>query len=193
MLFPNHPSLTPLISHHSADASTLGPYWSQPGRSIVEGLLDQIPFPLTPSPYPDTSTLPDLDADDPSPSSERIDEPLLPPLGGDESFDFSSWDPHTAIRLKRHPDGSPWLMRKMFTLPTLDGYLRTWSSLHTYHESHPEDAARTDQGPVEGDIVDRLVGRIAVGMGGEGPRGGEQKGEIEGAWSLTLMMIKKKA
>ena len=84
-------------------------------------------------------------------------------------------------------------MRKMFTFPTLEGYLRTWSSLHTYHESHPDDTANTGKGPVNGDIVERLVGKIAMGIEGEGPRGGEQKGEVEGAWPLTLMMIKKKA
>ncbi|GAA5910473.1 hypothetical protein JCM6882_007364 [Rhodosporidiobolus microsporus] len=43
--FPDRPELSTLISPYSS--GTLGPYWEQPGRSIVEALLTPIPFPTT--------------------------------------------------------------------------------------------------------------------------------------------------
>lgn len=131
------------------------------GRKIVEKLLDPIPFPV-PVPQP------------------RIDE-----------FDYSSWDETSAIRLKTEEDGKPWLMYKMFTLETLEGYLRTFSALHEYHEKIPEDKEKKGRGK-DGDIVDRLMGEIGDGLREEGPKGGEAEGEILGGWPLVLMMIKKK-
>ena len=83
-------------------------------------------------------------------------------------------------------------MTKTFTLPTLEGYLRTLSGLVSYHEAHPEDAERTGKGGEEGDVVDRLVETIRVGLEKDGKRGEEGNGEIVGGWPLVLMMIKKK-
>ncbi|GAA5820747.1 hypothetical protein JCM11251_003138 [Rhodosporidiobolus azoricus] len=47
MFFPDRPELTALVSPYSS--GTLGPYWEQPGRSIVEALLSPIPFPSSAS------------------------------------------------------------------------------------------------------------------------------------------------
>jgi hypothetical protein len=81
-------------------------------------------------------------------------------------------------------------MRKRFTREALDGYLRTWSALHAYHEQHPEDAAK--RGSDEGDVVDRVVRRIWEARVQEGARGGEGEDEIEGAWPMILMMVKRR-
>ncbi|GAA6039466.1 hypothetical protein JCM8097_009565 [Rhodosporidiobolus ruineniae] len=48
MFFPQRPELTQLVPQYSA--GTLGPYWEQPGRSIVEALLTPVPFPSSASP-----------------------------------------------------------------------------------------------------------------------------------------------
>ena len=189
LLFPHHPALTPLITRYFT--TDLAPYW-QPGRKIVEGLLDQVPFPVKPSPPTSPSDLPDLDPEQGSPKPDNIHEPTLEALPGADELDSSSWDASSAIRLKTHPDGTPWLMTKMYTPKTLEGYLRTVSALHTYHERHPEDAEKKGKGPIDGDIVDRLVGHIEAGMRGEGKQADELDGEILAGWPLVLMMIKKK-
>ena len=186
MVFPDHPSLSRLIAHHSRSPLALGPYW-QPGRSILDGLLDRVPFPTPPSPPPSLPpSIPNLYPSTNPPVPEHIDEPTLQPLADDLAI--QNWDTTTAIRLKKHDDGSPWLLTKTFTLETLEGYLRSWSALHTYHESHPDDAARRGHGR-NGDIVDRLVDDIREGLDREGQVNDD---EILCGWPLVIMMIKKR-
>jgi hypothetical protein len=156
----------------------------------VEQLLDPVPFPVTPAPLSSTFTsLPNLKPSDPPPTPAKIDEPILV-IDVEDDFDFSSWDETSAIRLKSHGNGQPWLMEKMFSLNSLEGYLRTFSALHEYHERYPEDAAL--RGSEKGDIVDRLMRDIADGLTKDGAKGQEKEGEILGGWPLILMMIKKK-
>jgi hypothetical protein len=133
------------------------------------------------------------------------------------------WDAASAVRLKwdsagrsdnvtaaTPTDAGPsskgkhqWLMRKTFTRDSLEGYFRTWSALHAYHEANPDDAAKKGRGE-QGDIVDRLMAEIWAGKqqqigpaeDGLGREVGQRDGSgdtIEGAWPLVLMMIKKKA
>lgn len=45
MHLPTHPDLSPRITSFMRSSDGIGPYWQQPGRSIVEALLDPIPFP----------------------------------------------------------------------------------------------------------------------------------------------------
>lgn len=172
MIFPHHTHLNEIISHHSRSSDTLGPYW-QPGRKVVEGLLDAVPFQITPSPPKRLSLAGSTFIPD------RIEEPLL------DQVEDTTWDPSSAVRLKIM-DGKEWLMTKTFTMRSLEGYLRTWSALHAYHEAHPEDAARKGKGQTEGDIVDRLVRQVAEEMGKDAEE------EFEAGWPLVLMMIKKK-
>jgi len=40
---PKYPYLKPLISDYHGGSDQLGPYWEQPGRSITEGLLRDVP------------------------------------------------------------------------------------------------------------------------------------------------------
>lgn len=176
MVFPNHPHLNKLISHHSRSKDTLGPYW-QPGRKIVEGLLDAVPFPVSPKP----PTLLRLAGS--TFSVDRIAEPTL--LAND--IDTPTWDTETAVRLKEM-DGKQWLMTKQMTLSSLEGYFRTWSALHAYQEVNPDDIKKRGKGGENGDIVDRLVADIKQKMGDEVSK----EGEFEVGWPLVLMMIKKK-
>jgi len=183
MVFPSHPHLNNLITHHSS--TVLGSYW-QPGRKIVEALLDPVPFPVPPTTPP--TSQPELTLSGRTFGRDLISEPALPDPEND-SFDFSSWDPNSAVRLKSL-DGTQWLMRKKFTLRTLEGYLRTWSALHAYHEAHPDDATKKGKGK-DGDVVDRLMLDIAAGLRESGTQM-EEDDEVEGGWPLVLMMIKKR-
>jgi hypothetical protein len=185
MIFPQHPQLSKLVAHHSRSPEALGNYW-QPGRRIVEAYLDPVPFPVIPQPSQSIADqLPPLVESLAHPKVSTIHEQGLPPA--QENFDFSSWDPATAIRLRTdvsvEGEEEEWLMRKTFTRSQLEGYFRTWSALHSYHETHPADLAKKGK---EGDIVDRVMEQIWEGL----PKGEEQ---IEAGWPLVLMMIKKKS
>lgn len=183
MVFPSHPHLNRLITHHSS--AVLGKYW-QPGRKIVEALLDPVPFPVKPEHISASSKT--LQLSSLTFGRDVIPEPALPDPQED-SFDFSSWDPHSAVRLKTLDDVQ-WLMRKKFTLRTLEGYLRTWSALHAYLEAHPDDAAKKGRGK-DGDVVDRVMVDIAAGLRESGMNV-DAEDEVEVGWPLVLMMIKKK-
>ncbi|RSH87039.1 hypothetical protein EHS25_003527 [Saitozyma podzolica] len=192
MVFPNHDSLNPLISHHARHPSALGPHW-QPGRRIVEALLDPVPFPTRPDPNTElVGSLPPLTPGQGAPTLSFVSEPVLAtPPGIGLEFDADEWDRTTAVRLKSDSD-SPWLMRKTFKMDQLETYFRSFSALHEYHEKHPEDRAKKGRG-AEGDIVDRLMGKVVQGLEADGPRGDEEQGEVEVGWPLVLMMIKKRA
>lgn len=178
MVFPRYPQLNTLISQLSRNDDQLGPYW-QPGRRIVEGLLDAVPFPTKPAPPPSVTLAGHQFV------TARVAEPALQHVAG--PIDAETWRPESAIRLKEI-DGAPWLMTKRFDISALEGYLRTWSSLHAFHELHPEDAARKGRGGEDGDIVDRAMGRIRRGLADAG----HQDKQIEVGWPLILMMIQKR-
>jgi len=64
-------------------------------------------------------------------------------------------------------------------------YLHTWSSLHTYHEQHPEDLERPD-----GDISKRFWESLKERVRSEGG-GVEDQDLIDIEWPLALMLVKK--
>ncbi|KAJ6617514.1 S-adenosyl-L-methionine-dependent methyltransferase [Mycena sp. CBHHK59/15] len=65
------------------------------------------------------------------------------------------------------------------------GYLRTFSSLHRYHEAFPEDLTRGD-----GDIATRFLKQLMKGAGL--PEGEEAEKElVEVEWPLALVMVRK--
>lgn len=181
MTFPSFPHLNRLISHHSGAKDQLGPYWIQPGRSIVEGLLDAVPFPVTPTtPSIDLSTFPSLDGH-PAVPAVLSPEPTPPPIDG---VDEAQWDASTAVRIKGSAEGR-WMLPKTFTWGKFEEYMRSWSSLTSYHEAHPEDLAKRGRGE-HGDIIDRLIHSLKTQMGTAG------QDKIDVGWPLVVMMIKKK-
>ncbi|EIW66259.1 hypothetical protein TREMEDRAFT_35179, partial [Tremella mesenterica DSM 1558] len=165
------------------------PYWSQPGRSIVEGLLDSIPFPIYPSSTSlsiDLNSLPSLNGG--HPINSTIQEPLPPSeeiRDSDRDWD-SDWDSSTALRLKSSSKG-PWALQKSFTWENLEEYLRSWSSYASYLDAHPEERQFRGKG-AQGDLVDRLLVNLKTSVGQQG----EAKNGVEVAWPVVLMLIKKK-
>ena len=188
-MFPTQPHLSPLISSHTNSTSPhslLGPYWIQPGRSIVEARLDPLPFPVKPVPNSHPELLP-LEPSEAAPSPAQITEPDIIFRSDAQPFDTATWDANSAVRIQKHPDGRDWLMRKTFGMRMLEKYIRSLSAWLTYLEKHPEEV-RAHEAYVagkggEGDAVDRMMAKIKADVEGD---------EIEVGWPLTLMMIKKK-
>ncbi|KAF8532367.1 S-adenosyl-L-methionine-dependent methyltransferase [Gautieria morchelliformis] len=157
-----YPGLTPIIHDYCQGRSltnSVGPYWEQPGRSILDNHLLDIP---------------------------RAPEPQFK----DHEHIFWTGDYHDSI-----PDPRPVLLRKSVSWESLQAYLRTFSSLYTFFENNPSDAAqRTDlaQRPSDGkggDVVERIwwtlkeeVAKVNEGQPGE---------EVVVEWPLAMLLCKK--
>ncbi|GAA5841906.1 hypothetical protein JCM5353_001184 [Sporobolomyces roseus] len=170
IFFPSRPELTQLIPPYSG--GLLGPYWEQPGRSIVESLLVPFPLPL-PHNFPSTS----------SPSDHSILN-SFEPSSLKRSFHLSSSSSSSSPSLSSSESSMietsihPLLLKKEMTLDDLEAYLRTWSSLHKYNEEHRKEEGGKD-------VVEELLER----MRGRGWREGEK---VEAAWEVGMVMGKKK-
>ncbi|KAL8279508.1 hypothetical protein RQP46_008070 [Phenoliferia psychrophenolica] len=111
---PDHPKASKLIPPYSA--GTLGPYWQQPGRSIVESLL--IPFPLpAPSPSPKFTSL-----------HRAFFSDAIPPL--------PPADPTTPYTTSLDPV----LLTHKWSMTELGAYLGTFSAAHTYDEKNGKES-----------------------------------------------------
>jgi len=166
-----HPELTPLIDRYSKGAEALGPYWEQPGRSILDNHLVNIAF-------PSAST---WDAS----SARRLY------FAGEHNSQDIQYQPLEALEHSVISDASQSgqrelrtdvILKKTLAWEGMDSYLRTWSSLHSYHEKYPNDKAKQGQG-TRGDIVDRFLGSLQEKVAGSR--------EISIEWPLTLIMIKR--
>lgn len=153
--------------------NTLGPYWSEPGWSISEGLYDRIPFPVAPRPNDALQdlikSLPDLEGEG-HPIAAVIEEPLS--VG-----DALGWDASSATRLKSGTAAGKWFLRKTWTPELLEKGFRTWSSVKRYQDKHPEDKCDG------ADIVDRVMAQIGPILGDE----------FEVVWPFVIMMIRREA
>ncbi|XAO27556.1 hypothetical protein I312_106412 [Cryptococcus bacillisporus CA1280] len=206
LLFPSHPHLTHFFTSFSSSPppNGIGPYWSQPGRGIVEGLLDRVPFPLMPTLRTEQGQgQGEVEGEgEVGAEIERIvgrrpvliDEPKLESSSDTPKGYEKEWAPETAMRI-RHTPFSPFLMRQHWTLAQLDAYLRTFSATHEYWKMNPQDQAKEKAkakvGDVEGDVVDRFMAVIKEAFEKEGAVDKDGNGSFDVAWPLVLMMIKK--
>ncbi|KIM80188.1 hypothetical protein PILCRDRAFT_73389 [Piloderma croceum F 1598] len=148
----NHPSLTPLITEYAQGSdpeSSLGPHWQQPGRSILENHLVQVPSA--------TEVLPNKFTD-----FERV-------------FFTGTRDYYPSL-----PSTRPVILRKKMTWTDLQQYLRTWSSLHTYHERYPDDLKRPD-----GDIAVRLWESL------KNEAGAKDQDTVDIEWPVALILVRR--
>ena len=72
---------------------------------------------------------------------------------------------------RKHPgaDVREVILSRPATLDSLEAYLRTWSSVHTYLERFPDVAAMRGNG-AEGDVVDRFISKLKAILAEEGVR-----------------------
>ncbi|GAA5990849.1 hypothetical protein JCM5350_005139 [Sporobolomyces pararoseus] len=185
IFFPQRPELSRLIPPFSREL--LGPYWQQPGRSIVENLLKPFPLPITKNfTFPPSSSDADLVESicsqfdqsslqrsfylqNPSSSTLLLDD--LVPRAEKEPVD-------TTIKTTLHP----LLLTKKWDLKNFENYLNTWSSLHKYREEHQGKGGESPR---------RIVDDLLVKMRDSGSW--RDDGElVEVAWEVGMLMGKKK-
>ncbi|KZS90139.1 hypothetical protein SISNIDRAFT_458050 [Sistotremastrum niveocremeum HHB9708] len=102
---------------------------------------------------------------------------------------FKDWQ-HIKFTGSYYPkiaDARPVILKRTLTWEGLESYLRTFSSLHTFHEQNPEDEAKKDIG--EGDIVQRFVTSLKGGIKAVGCNPDE---DIDIEWPLALIMARRK-
>lgn len=163
-----HPELTPLINAYSQGDDSLGPYWQQPGRRILDNHLQEVAFPTSKAGWDLASSRRIYFAGNHVPELELPFHHIPEEGGGSRN-----------IALPSDPDfKTDVILKKTWTWDGLQSYLRTYSSLHTYHEAHPED--RTRQG---GDIVERMIQSMKEKVPDA------EKLDVE--WPLALLLIKK--
>jgi hypothetical protein len=80
------------------------------------------------------------------------------------------------------------ILRKTLTWEGVEAYWRTWSSLHSYQEKHPEDKTA-----VGGDIVTRFLDHAkAVVKSSRAQRNADENPElIDVEWPLALLIVRK--
>lgn len=107
--------------------------------------------------------------------------PVLDAIAEPSPTDVDGFEAASAVRLKSGSDGA-WYLKRTWDLAHLEGYLRSASAVHAYHEANSEDKAKKGNGE-NGDIVDRVIHRVGQGLG--------DVQSFEVAWPLVLMMIRR--
>ena len=161
---------------------SIGEYWEQPGRSIINQGLSPVPFPTT---YPDIASYWDVDKAFKRTFSTKG-------LGKDQIW--SSWPPLPTTPLdvtglgeevKRAFEGDQDVtMDKWMDWDQLASYLRTWSATHTYLQQHPQDGKGGKD--VVGRFLDQLKDEVTRA------NGGKEVEQLHLRWPLCFVMIKKK-
>ncbi|KAG8893955.1 hypothetical protein FRB99_001619, partial [Tulasnella sp. 403] len=129
-----HPELTPLVNAYSKGANALGPFWEQPGRDILDNHFRDVRFP-TSSEWNTNSGRRVYFAGDHAPELDVPYHALAP-----ESETVEDGDGNFPEEPEYKTDA---ILTKRLTWDNLQSYLRTWSSLHSYQQRHPEDKERT--------------------------------------------------
>lgn len=182
---PGHPGLQgDIFKFMQADG--IGPYFSQPGRSLLTNLLKDIPLPHDAALLGEGALPQDL-VDQWDQSSVLYEKHPLEAEGiADTSWIASSSDPPHQVDLRR-----PFRLEQVMTWTDYEGYIRTASALHSYLKAHPEE----QEG--EGDIADRFIKKLRGKVAEERARGvGTEEGlpddKIRVAWPLGIKGIRKK-
>ncbi|GAA6063340.1 hypothetical protein JCM10212_003926 [Sporobolomyces blumeae] len=192
IFFPDRPELSELIPPYSG--GLLGPYWDQPGRSIVEDLLRPFPLPIASS----------LSRADPRPPSRDDPSRAFDPRHFKRTFHLRD-DPSSSkmtplmvqeqaeagsVSIERHG----LLLTKPLTLDLLSAYLSTWSSLHKYLDEVQRDPPRSSSSSSSSSSTStRLAeGPVETLIREMNERGWNKGEEVVGAWEMGFVMGKKK-
>jgi hypothetical protein len=82
-------------------------------------------------------------------------------------------------------------MQKRLKLGEMEGYMRTFSSFHTWANAHPEKKSRIEGG--EGDIVDEMFDEM-VEAEPEWKKQGERwrDFEVQNEWGSVILLARRK-
>lgn len=153
-----------------------GAYWQQPGRSIVESLLSPVSFPTNdPTDQESTSTI--------------NKHGLWSTTSYQRTYFARRTQIHSVsdLHLPKNPTDDilnvktslePLLFTHKWDLKQIEGYLRTWSSAHTYDEKMGEGS----------DVVTEFLEELKKGMQKEMIG---KKEKIEVAWRGGLLCGRK--
>ncbi|KAI5783867.1 S-adenosyl-L-methionine-dependent methyltransferase, partial [Peziza echinospora] len=119
---------------------------------------------------------------------------LGPEVGNRKWEGVQRWEyePVDSGRLVKKGEG---MLRRGMKLGELERYVRTWSAVHKWLETHPEEKSWAEGG--EGDTVDEMMaemGRVEGwwGVGEEGWKNGEWKEiEIEVEWGHGVVAMRR--
>ena len=180
---PGSPKLTPTDETEKIDS--IGEYWEQPGRSIINQGLSPVPFPTN---FPDLASA----WNEGSAFKRTFSTSGLTP----EQV-WSTWPPLTTSPLeakglseevKREFEGEQegCTMDKHLNWNQLASYLRTWSATHTYLNEHKGE--KEEKGGK--DVVDRFIERLREEV--KRGNGGEEVEKLHLRWPLCFVMVQKK-
>lgn len=136
--------LTKAIRAFSAGTDSkesIGPYWEQPGRSIVESHFDVVSMPGSNEGFGDVKRL--LFG--------------LPHVRSGSNSEDEDEERNGDGNEKGSVDNYPTILKKRLTWKGLEEYMRTLSAMHTFLEANPDDAALR--------IIDSMEGRYGIGVG----------------------------
>lgn len=85
------------------------------------------------------------------------------------------------------PSPRPVILRKKMTWDDLLGYLRTFSSLHTFHEKYPDDLKRSD-GDIAVRFWNQLKADVAQNDKSDIPKDTD---EVDVEWPLALILARR--
>lgn len=168
-----YPSATPLIREYSQGndpLNSLGPHWERPGRTIVDDHLVAVPDPNT--------VVPDAFTD-----FERVYFTGEIKHPSKKVEDLIRYYLYSGQHYPTLPNTRPVILHKKMTWDNLLAYLRTFSSLHTFHEKYPQDLERTD-----GDIAVRFLNRLKDDVARQNGEAGE---EVDVEWPLALILARR--
>jgi len=173
-LFPKHPRASQILRAYAYDSHRLGPYWSQPGRNILECRLNAIRPP--PKDWEDVLRWehePKFEVE----ADKEAEEAVRKPVTGDDGEEGFG-------KLVKEQDG---LMRRTMKMGDLENYLRTWSSYHAWREKHPEAKSIADGGG--GDILDEMMAKMceAEGWGDDW-----KEVQVDVAWGHGVILARRK-
>lgn len=154
-VFVDYPEASKIFWHYAYgnDKRLLGPYWSQPGRSIVEKKFRDI----------------------------------QPPTSEWEEIQRIEYEP--GVEGPKSGEGTNFMARKIKLGECMD-YIRTWSAVHAWQESHPEMKSRREGG--KGDILDEMFDEmISKEPDWRQHKPWEEK-EVEIEWGSGLLLARKK-
>jgi len=172
-LLPKFPKASRVLRAYTYGRDKLGPYWSQPGRSIVEGRYRAIRPPE--GEWEDVQRWEYEPPFEVSASEQEETEVREPVEGNDGEEGFG----------KLVKEGQE-ILRRTMKLGDIEEYIRTWSSVHNWIEKHPERKRKLDDG--KGDIIDEMM-QAAAEAEGWSNRWREQQVEI--AWGHGLILARR--